>query len=418
MESSTRNEILEKIGKRIDEAIDISKNIKNFKEGWEKLKEIQNELKEVKADQEVKDQLWLGLKDSFERIKKREKEYFSARRAKQEANFNLLKPVVEEGIAFAKESKSFKDAWNKLIGVQKKFKGVSLPKDKHQMLWEMLQDTFTYLKSKEEEEYDLQKDNWEENFLKLSKKIEEIKEICEKEPFFKKAWASIKDVKEYFAEVKTDKERQNKLLDELQKAISKLKKRQDERKLEIDKIKEGGFDKLNRLCNRALNEAKTNKNLKDVFDRLKDWQRDVFSNSRYLDSDEEKATLKSKIDEAFTIYKKRQEEYFITKKEDWMKGQLDFLAKMKDKKENLSTNTIPKIEKSIIHSKEYLEKIELEFKELENPEENERKYSFLSEKIEKVKTEITEKENSIVDINKKIEGISKTIANIEEKIKK
>jgi len=95
MESMNKNEMLEKIGNRVDEAIDISKNIENFKEGWEKLKEIQNELKAFDGSREIKDQLWLALKDSFERIKKREKEFFSSRREKQEENFALLKPIVE-----------------------------------------------------------------------------------------------------------------------------------------------------------------------------------------------------------------------------------------------------------------------------------------------------------------------------------
>jgi len=416
MNSITKNETLENIGRRIDEAIDISKNIKNFKEGWEKLKEIQNELKEFETTKEIKDQLWLPLNESFERIKKREKEYFKKLKEKQNENYNKLKPLVDNATIMVNENKNLREVWSELISVQKMFKGLSLPREKHQALWDTMQENFNVLKKKEEELYELQKDNWNENYSRLLKKVEEAKEIAENSTYFKEAWGKINEIKSIFTSVKTDKVRESELLNELQKSISKLKKRQEERKVEIEKIKEAGFDKLNKLCNRALNEANTNKNLKELFNRLKTWQKDIFSASRYLDTQEEKDILKSKINEAFTIYKVRQEEFHKNKKEEWLIKQKDFLEKIKEKKERLFTVTIPKIKKSIEHSKEYLIKIKAELSELEETEENKKKFNFLSNKIEKVKDEIIEKENSIIDINKKIEDIEKTIIDVESKI--
>ncbi len=419
MDSTIRNETneaLENIGKRVDEAVSISKNIKNFKEGWEELKKIQNELKEFKSTKEIKDQLWLPLKESFERIKKREKEYFKKLKIKQNDNYNKLKPIVDSVANLAKEGADFKKIWKELISVQKMFKGLSLPKEKHQALWDTLQESFNLLKKREEELYELQKDNWEENYYKLLEKVEEVRHIAEDSTYFKEAWSKINEIKALFSSIKTDKARQSELWDQLQKNTSILKVRQEQRKQEIEKIKEAGFDKLNKLCNRALNEAKTNKNLKELFTRLKTWQKDIFTASRYLSSQEEKDTLKLKIDEAFTIYKARQEEFHKTKKEEWLVKQNDFLEKMKEKKENLLNNTIPKIKNSIEHSKEYLIKIETELKELDDSEENSKQFNFLTNKISKVKEEIIEKENSITDIAKKIEGIEHTIIDVQEKL--
>ncbi len=416
MDSTTKNETLENIGKRIDEAVSISKNIKNFKEGWEELKKIQNELKEFKASKEIKDQLWLPLKESFDRIKKREKEYFSNLKIKQNENYNKLKPFVENVSELAKTGNDFKEIWKELISVQKMFKGLSLPKEKHQALWDILQESFNILKEREEELYELQKDNWEENYNTLLEKVNEAKEIAETSTYFKEAWNKINEIKSLFSSIKTDKTRQNELWNQLQKNISILKKRQEERKQEIEKIKEAGFDKLNKLCNRALNEANTNKNLKELFNRLKTWQKDIFTASRYLDSQEEKDILKSKIDEAFTIYKSRQEEFYKNKKEEWLSKQKEFLEKMKEKKDRLLNHTIPKIKTSIEHSREYLIKIENELEELENTPENEKQINFLKNKIIKVKEETTDKENSITDITQKIKDIENTIADVQTKI--
>lgn len=416
MDNAIKNETLERIGKRIDEAVNISKNIKNFKEGWEELKKIQNELKEFKSTKEIKDQLWLPLKESFERIKRREKEYFKNLKIKQNENYKKLKPIVDNVANFAKEGSDFKEIWNKLISVQKMFKGLSLPKENHQALWDTLQESFNLLKKREEELYELQKDNWEENYSKLLEKVEEVKNIAENSTYFKEAWNKINEIKALFSSIKTDKTRQSELWSQLQKNTSILKTRQEQRKQEIEKIKEAGFDKLNKLCNRALNEAKTNKNLKELFNRLKTWQKDIFTASRYLDSQEEKDTLKLKIDEAFTIYKDRQEEFHKTKKEEWLAKQKDFLEKMKEKKDNLLNYTIPKIKNNIEHSKEYLLKIETELKELDDSEENSKQFNFLTNKISKVKEEIIERENSITDITKKVQGIEKTIIDVQNKL--
>jgi chromosome segregation ATPase len=318
----------------------------------------------------------------------------------------------------SKTGSNLKDVWSELVLIQKKFKGLSLSKEKHQSLWNTLQESFELVKKREDDLFELQKDSWEENYSKLLIKVEEIKTIIEESTSFREIWEKVREVKEYFSIVKTDRERQDALLDNLQKHISKLKKIQNERKEEIEKIKEAGFDKLNKLCNRALNEANTNKDLKEVFNRLKIWQKDVFFASKFLDSQEEKDELKSKIDEAFSIYKKRQEEYFNSKKDEWLSKQKDFLEKMIDKKESLLNNTIPKIKNSIENSKEYLRKIKNELEELENIEENNRKVDFLTNKIGKVESEIIEKENSIIDINKKIDEISQTISDINKKINK
>lgn len=418
MENTVRNESWEKIGNRVDEAVEISKNTKNFKQGWEELKKIQKELKELDAPKEIKDQLWIPLKLAFNRLKEREKEYFKELRLKQNENYQMLKPLVDKASKIAKEGKNFKEIRKELISVQKKFKGLSLPKEKHQALWDILQESFNILKKREEELYEAQKEKWEENYNFLKEKVSQAKDIAQNYSYFKEAWEKINEIKDLFLTIKTDKEREKLLLDELSEYISILKKRQEERKKEIEKIKEAGFDKLNRLCNRALNEAKTNKNLKELFNRLKTWQKDIFTASKYLDSQEEKDILKNKIDEAFSIYKKRQDDHFKEKREEWLKKQTDFLEKMISKKEYLSTVTIPKIKDSIKNSEEYLEKLKNELDNPENNDENNKKTEFLNNKIKKVKNEIEEKKNSIPEIEKKIEEISQTIQDVQEKIKK
>ena len=398
------------LGDSIDRAVEISKNHENFKEARELLKGIQKEFSQKYINPDSHEFLWSTLQDSFSRLKKREKIFFDNKKKLWKKNYDKIAPEVSATIELIKEDANFKEVWNSLITLQKKFKGLKLEKAKQQELWDKLQNGFELLKELQEKYNEAHKEDWEKNFGLVSKKLEEVSEFVENSTNFKNAWKELKEFQHFIDSNPIGKENNDLIKKRLQTVFDSLKKRQQIRNEEIAKLKDGGFDKLNRLTNRAINEATTNKDLDDVFKKLKMWQQDIFK--AFYITKEEKDLLLGKINDAFAIFQGRKKELSKKKREEWLQKQEDFLKKITERKERLESHVIPNITKSIKDSLEYIAKLEQEITEDETKKER------LENKIVSVKEQIEEKKQNKVELLEKIVELTSLIEDVNSKLQK
>jgi len=363
---------------KVEEAVKRSRTSEEFKESWSFLRSVQDDFKGKTLEKEAHDALWEMLQDSFETLKKRQTAFFDKLDILRKENYEKLQPEVEECIKVATDAERFKDAWTKLRSVQSMFKGVKMVKEQHDELWSKLQEAFETLKFRESEYYEEKEKEWSENYETLNSKVDEALKVAESAEHFKDSWEKLKAVQAEFKGVKMKREQHDQVWEKMQTAFETLKRRQEEKRLSFDTDCEENFSRLDRLCNRATNEAKTNKSFNDVFTKLKDWQKEIFETKPL--KREQRGLLIDRINEAFALLKERQDSYFDEKKEMWQSKQEDFLKKMELKKEHLQ-NVLLKMEEEKRGAAESgdadMENIELQLKEL-------------NEKISEIDTTINE----------------------------
>ncbi len=372
------------MAKEVDRAVDISKNHENFKEAKNMLIEIQKEFEKKYIHPESHEYLWSVLQDAFTRLKKREKVFFSEQKKQWEENYKKLSSSLESAISNIKEDCDLYSVKSSLIKVQKSFKGLSLERSKQQELWTKLQNSFEKLKKIENDFIEKNKENWDNNFRTLTEKLNEIDLEVNNKEYSRKIWDSLKAIQDSLKIKPIGKENEEEVRNKIQSLFDILKLKQKKRNEEIAKLKEGGYDKLDRLTNRALNEASTNKNLEDVFEKLKAWQKNIFE--AFYISKEEKNTLLEKINKAFEIYKERKEKEKKLKRQNWIEKQKRFLETISNKKYNLENITLPRIEEEITQLKDKFSNAQ--------DEEKEKLASILENKLS-YKKEITDKINEL-----------------------
>ncbi|MBS4013136.1 MAG: hypothetical protein KGZ97_05170 [Bacteroidetes bacterium] len=145
----------------VNQAFEIANNTDNFKEGFEKLKEIQQSFRDYKLLAEDREALYSKLQSAFETIKQRQNDFFNTKNKEAIENYGRLKPIVEAAYERAQTSMEFKKTKEHLIRVQSEFKGIKMNADERQALYSKLQSAFEILHKRQDDYYAAKKDKIE-----------------------------------------------------------------------------------------------------------------------------------------------------------------------------------------------------------------------------------------------------------------
>ncbi|MFW5793032.1 MAG: hypothetical protein ACOCWC_02015 [Bacteroidota bacterium] len=145
----------------IAEGEDIAKNSENFKESFERLKQIQQTFRDYKLLKEDREALYQRLQNAFETIKQRQEDYFNFRNKEAIENYQRLKPMVLAAYERAQSSMEFKKTKEHLKRVQTEFKGIKMKAEEREELYKKLQASFDILHQRQDEYYAAKKDKIE-----------------------------------------------------------------------------------------------------------------------------------------------------------------------------------------------------------------------------------------------------------------
>lgn len=377
----------------LDEVIELAKSGPRFKEIWNKLNDLQNQIKNSFLNQEHYGIYKEMLQISFNRLKKRQNEYYETLKKNQVKNITVLKDEVDQCLEIAQKGDHFKKIRQQLIKTQKRVNTLELVHADRTTLREILQQAFESVKEREDIYFDEKKVEWAENYKKTLKVINDAYEIARTETFFKKGWEVLLNGQQTLKETSLKHDDHQKLWEKLQEAFDHLKNRQQQWKEEIAVERVEGFGRLDRLMNRAINEAETHKDLPVLFERLKEWHREVLK-ARYLEQDQKKHLL-DKMDEAFALFKERQKEDQAKRKLIWQEKQRHFITSMTEKQNYLREKMLPE------------EDDRLENLQNRDPE----KHQYFNE-------DISDQKEIIADLEQKIAELTDVIARAEQQLNK
>ncbi|GAB5465051.1 MAG: hypothetical protein Kapaf2KO_04870 [Candidatus Kapaibacteriales bacterium] len=158
---------------KVEETVKKADEQESFTEARKMLVALQKELKEKDLRRKHSDELYGMIRESFDRLNKRQDEYFEKNNEIFKANYEEAKPKVQEAIDFATKPENFGQARKKLIDTQNMLKGLKMRRSDSNELFGAIRSVFSKLnessaiKDSELDEEALQ------NYEKLKQKVGE-----------------------------------------------------------------------------------------------------------------------------------------------------------------------------------------------------------------------------------------------------
>ncbi len=299
---------------KVDEAMFLASNPKDFRETWDFLISVQAGFKGAKLLREHREEMYHRLQAAFDKLKafqEKEKAGFVKEAAE---NYAQLKQQVEEAVERSVTTLDLRTAREILIECQNMIRPAKLTGDQRDELYETVREAFTTLNIRKEEETSRQQKSADENYLRLKPLVGEILDLAGNS-------AEFRQVREQFKLVQNDvrlsvlmKEQREELLNKLQEAFTMLNLRQDEEQQGFEKEARVNYERLKLLVNQGLTQAEETNQYKETREFLKKIQAE-FKGIKLVR--EQREELYSRLQTAFDILSKRLDEFFRQKKKNW-----------------------------------------------------------------------------------------------------
>jgi hypothetical protein len=147
-------------------------NSKNFSKSREALIKVQGEFKGLKLKKEQREEQYSRIQRAFDDLNEKQRAERDAYELECTENFANLSKIVAESINFANTTTDFKEARESLIKTQQTIKGFKLNREQRDQLFQNIREVFNDLNVRQEEyRNQFDKEN-QENYERISKKID------------------------------------------------------------------------------------------------------------------------------------------------------------------------------------------------------------------------------------------------------
>ncbi len=190
--------------------------------------EVQSHFRGLKLRREDREELYNKLQDAFTAINKKIEDEHLDFELTALSNYADLKPDVEKASDLATNSQNTKETWDFLIGVQNRIKGAKLFREQREELFGGLQEAFTMIKLRREEEQRIFEEESQQNYIRLKALVEKGLIQAEETHEYKETREFLKKIQSDFKGIKMAREQREELYSRLQTAFDILGKRLDE----------------------------------------------------------------------------------------------------------------------------------------------------------------------------------------------
>lgn len=256
----------------------------HYKSARQSLIDLQAEIKDKKLKRNQREELYQIIRECFEGINQRQQQERQMTDADYEENYSKIKKIVDEAVSFAENvTTSFKEAKETLIAAQAAIKAAVLRKAQKDELFGEIRRVFEIVNEKQNADREVYDKEANENYSKLSAKIEEAFVYLNNTSDFRLLRENIIGIQSEVRILKLKREHRKELLDKIQKAfaiIDKLKneyfeKRKQERIVKLNETLNNLEMKLQRLeesinaDKHALENINSDDNIENKEERIK-----------------------------------------------------------------------------------------------------------------------------------------------------
>ncbi len=389
------------IKEKVEEAIQETENIVEFKTAREKLISVQTEMNSLTLKREHKDELVQKFNIAFQNLNKRQSEEWEKYEMEYSENYLNLKKIVEEAVIFAADNPNFKEAREKLIAAQQNFKGLRLKKENREELFKKIQDAFDSLKERQNADREGFDEEADENYVKIKPVVDDAITFAKDVTNFKQGREALMSAQAAIKGIKLRKEHRDELYAAIRTTFEGLNERQTEEREVFDKETDENNSKLIEQLAKCTEELNNDPEFNKIRDILIAVQGDV----KLLKlKREQRNQLFTKIRELFAILDTKRKEYRDNKATDKRNKLNSIYANLQNKIARIEESISWDI-KSLNFQKEKLANID--------PEEDAKIVEDINNKIAMFDERVKEKEESIADTKKRLEDIQQEIYEAE-----
>lgn len=237
---------------KVEATVEKASKATHYKSARQSLIELQAEIKEKKLKRNQREELYQIIRECFEGINQRQQQERQMTDADYEENYQKIKKIVDEAISFAENvTTSFKEAKDTLIAAQAAIKAAILRKTQKDELFGEIRRVFETINEKQNADRENYDKEANENYSKLSAKIEEAFVYLNNTSDFRLLRENIIGIQSEVRILKLKREQRKELLEKIQKAFAI-----------IDKLKNEYFEKRKQERIVKLNETLNNLEMK------------------------------------------------------------------------------------------------------------------------------------------------------------
>jgi len=201
---------------------------KELREAKGFLIEVQGHFKGLRLRREDREELYNKLQNAFAEVNAKIEDERLEFEYEALANFSDLKTAVKEATSLAGRAGDFRETWDFLISVQNRIKAAKLFRDQREELFLALQEAFTTVKSRRDDERQAFENEAHQNYLRLKILVEKGLIQAEETHEYKDTREFLKKIQAEFKGIKMAHEQREELYSRLQTAFDILGKRLDE----------------------------------------------------------------------------------------------------------------------------------------------------------------------------------------------
>ncbi len=229
-------------------------------------------------------------------------------------NYGILKSILDTGLTKAGAANNLHEAKGYLIEVQSHFKGLMLRREDREELYGKLQEAFSVINKKiEEERLDFEIEAIS-NYEAIKPSLNEASDRAINSDNLRTAWESLLGIQHQVKAAKLLREHRDELYAKLQEAFLMLKIRREETNQAFNQEAHHNYIRLKALVEKGLIQAEETHEYKETREFLKKIQSE-FKGVKMVH--EQREELYSRLQTAFDILGKRLDDFFRHKKKNW-----------------------------------------------------------------------------------------------------
>ena len=229
-------------------------------------------------------------------------------------NYLELREILEAGLASAGHAGNLHEAKGFLIEVQNHFRGLKLRREDREELYNRLQDAFTAINRKlEDERLDFELEALS-NYADLKPEVEKASFMALNSQDTRETWDFLIGVQNRIKGAKLFREQRDEFFGRLQEAFGMIKLRREEEQQAFEHESGQNYTRLKALVEKGLAQAEETHEYKETREFLKKIQSE-FKGIKL--AREQREELYSRLQTAFDILGKRLDEFFRYKKKNW-----------------------------------------------------------------------------------------------------
>ncbi len=383
---------------KIDETLQRIADMTDNYAAKEMLRELQAQFKGIKLTSEHREELFSNIQKAFDNLNFKIDQQRKNFELEASLTFKTLSTQIFEAVEKALQQDNTQTAKDLLKAEQANLRNAVLTKDQREQLYNALQNAFTQINTKIENEIRQRETTSLSSYTYFIECLTDVEKRLNSATDVKPIRDELKNIQSEISKANLLREHRNELWETLQSIFAQANKRWETDKVKSESDVEVNYQNLKKQVDEALKQAQLSTEYKQTRNFIVSVQKE-FKGLRLRTEDREE--LWSKINTAFDTLNHRIDDYYRNKRGDWEVRMQTRISEAHQQKSDL--------EKEIAREREQLRSLLDQLSILKMRNDSDQLIEITRNKIKDTESHIESQLIDIEELNKSIENLEKQI---------